>query len=106
MTFANQKTIFRHVRVVHEQSVTNKCKECGVKVRDLEKHARDFHASTKIHVCDVCNKGFHSKVKLRHHKIVHTRSKEVCNICGAEVLKMKQHMELVHDQVEYRKVDR
>jgi len=94
----NQHALDRHTKQIHELEITHKCEECGVHIRDLEKHINDFHSKTKSHVCDVCNKGFISKPKLRMHKLTHTRTKQVCEICSSEVIKLKQHMELVHDQ--------
>ena len=92
-------TFFRHRSKFHKKPTRVKCEICGKLLRDVEQHHRDYHAAEKVHACDVCGKGFHALDKLRIHKRVHTKSKEMCDICSEEYTNLKQHVESVHQMI-------
>ena len=91
----------RHTRLVHGKTLQVQCDVCNRRYENVEKHIEEYHATEAKIPCDTCGKLFLTLEKLRHHRIVHTREKKVCEICHTEVVQMKQHMALVHSS--YRK---
>lgn len=85
------------MKSLHKKAVLSKCIKCHKSVRDMKQHVLDFHSEELAHKCDVCQKGFISKNKLRQHMIVHTREKKMCELCSTEVVNLAQHVMMVHD---------
>jgi len=97
----NRGSLSRHTRYVHGKTLQVQCDVCNRRYENVEKHIEEYHATEAKIPCDTCGKLFLTLEKLRHHRIVHTREKKVCEICHTEVVQMKQHMALVHSS--YRK---
>jgi len=92
----NQASVNRHLKLFHKKQIKNACPVCGIVSSNLEKHMLNNHSKEKIHTCNVCNSSFHTKRQLGHHKLIHTKVKKECPVCGVEVKNLKQHMDMVH----------
>ncbi len=55
---------------------------CCFSVR-LKKHVKAVHLKIKDWKCDVCNKSFSEKRKLKQHAMLHTGERKYqCTVCG------------------------
>ncbi|KAJ8721611.1 hypothetical protein PYW07_002386 [Mythimna separata] len=76
-----------HYRNLHiEEDDTNLiCGECPVTCdtpKKLSSHILQVHSSVR-YFCDICSKGFHSKINLKSHMRSHGKNKAyVCDMCG------------------------
>ncbi|XP_061402526.1 transcription factor grauzone-like [Musca vetustissima] len=65
-----------------------KCQHCGKVMSDrrsLELHVKTHGIQDKIHICDICQKGFSRKPGLKIHKLIHLSDEEKkfsCEQCG------------------------
>ncbi|XP_073829580.1 zinc finger Y-chromosomal protein-like [Musca autumnalis] len=86
--FSKRFDIYEHI-LVHLDPQTFKCKFCGkcsTNSRNLEKHIRDLHTEEgrqRRYECEVCEKRFQDKTKLRTHMDVHkTECTFLCSKCN------------------------
>lgn len=64
---------------------TIECQICGHVVRkkhDLEAHMNRYHLKIKPYVCQICNKDFCGKIRLKEHVATHTNDNNCfCSVC-------------------------
>ena len=75
----------QHIKKVHEKAP---CVHCGqlVSLSYMKRHIQAQHTADneKDHRCDVCNKGFSSKIVLKDHMNIHTGEKPYkCKFCSS-----------------------
>jgi len=78
------------------------CEICHAEVRKLEQHMRGVHTGEGKLTCEVegCKTTFMSKLALKKHMLhVHEGVKYECEICGKEVVNLRMHVKLVHEQI-------
>lgn len=57
------------------------CHLCGKEFQHLWVHLKS-HNTMPTDTCDICGKGFRSKVNLGLHILMHTEAQLPCEICG------------------------
>lgn len=98
--FERRSSLYIHMHV-HIPKV--KCKICQkeLKPQSLNQHLISFHASTKEFECEICSKGFKSKMYLDLHSKTHNKVHE-CNICNKTFplkTNLKKHKMEVHENL-------
>ena len=73
------------------------CQECGKEVNkaNLVYHMRKKHEVVECS-CETCGKKFMDTMSLRDHLRDCQKEPEQCNLCGAMVSRMKDHIRNVH----------
>ena len=76
----------------------SKCQEVIFGFYNHSLHLKDHHGKdSTLWPCAVCDKPFKEHKLMKNHiKTVHLKLKEKCDICGAEVQHMRQHLKQVH----------
>ncbi|KAG8186286.1 hypothetical protein JTE90_004630 [Oedothorax gibbosus] len=88
-----------HVIEVSNKQLTQKSKLKSYSLGGTD----STYKNKKIHVCNVCNKGFSHWYTLRDHLLVHTGEKHVCDsdVCSKEFARkssLKEHA-IIHEEV-------
>ena len=79
------------------------CQECGQEVhgRKVKYHMQKYHEVVECS-CDKCGKKYHDTISLKAHMRDCMKS-EQCNICGAIVTRMADHIRNVHTEEKDKK---
>ena len=80
------------------------CGVCGESCSDLEAHMTMCHVEEAVrskeapsHQCEVCGYTTNRLTNYTmHYKMVHLRSRTMCELCGKEYSNINQHMRVVH----------
>lgn len=105
--FVKPSSLKKHMELVHGQdfkikrTATIECDLCGHLVRkkqDLEAHMNRYHLKIKPYVCNICNKDFCGKIRLKEHLATHsTNNSCFCSVCGkkfANRVCLKMHVRI------------
>ena len=93
---------FKRPSALEVHSVNHKekevCQLCGESFKRLKVHILEAHKKERKR-CEYCNKAFISKMGLEYHiNTVHLgKGKEMCTLCGAEVIDIKHHIDYMHN---------
>lgn len=80
------------------------CTMCGEMCKDLQKHVERYHTEKGIKVkgatmyqCELCGYATNRTTNYNmHYKMVHLKSRTMCEQCGKEYSNINQHMRVVH----------
>ena len=80
------------------------CPHCTLKCKNLAKHIEKAHKvkeikskNTTSYQCELCGYATNRTTNYNmHYKMVHLKSRTVCELCGKEYSNINQHMRVVH----------
>eukprot|EP00088_Acartia_fossae_P006576 TRINITY_DN13022_c0_g1_i4.p1 TRINITY_DN13022_c0_g1~~TRINITY_DN13022_c0_g1_i4.p1 ORF type:complete len:525 (+),score=84.58 TRINITY_DN13022_c0_g1_i4:28-1602(+) len=81
--FAQKVTLVRHIK--NHQRLTEECRECGMKVKNLVKHSKTQHQEKDrlSYYCDICGRGFKDTGAYSYHMTGHTGERNYnCSTCN------------------------
>ncbi|XP_050535316.1 zinc finger protein 664-like [Daktulosphaira vitifoliae] len=84
-SFSLSRYLATHMRLIHGDTVSYVCNQCGRKFEDRSSLAlhRRTHKRAMSCLCDICGKELSSREHLKLHKRLHTGEKpNVCTYCG------------------------
>ena len=96
--FKTKQDLERHIKAVH-RGEKEECPICHDMLKNLPLHLYTTHKQGKQHVCNSCGKIFYKTFELNQHiQRVHLGGsfKQECSLCGAQVVKLSDHMKNVH----------
>ena len=103
--FSNRSSLIRHLENIHEQNKEPKfmkCKICDIKISNgygkLVHHVSRIH-DRKNYQCKKCKDIFLSNLDLSQHRNQHKKDQTECHICKKKIVKVKEHMKLVHSEL-------
>merc|ERR1719357_53605 len=90
------------VKVI-KRSKTLSCPHCPMKCKNVEKHIEKVHIKKEkirkstSYQCELCGYATNRTTNYNmHYKMVHLKSRTVCELCGKEYSNINQHMRVVH----------
>ena len=101
--FKSKQSVRQHIRSVHFKNfMQNRCEICDIyftEKRTLDDHMNCTHNKSDQYPCDICDKPFLSKSRMRRHRLIHGDYRYFCPSCdkGFHVRDaMNKHSDLMH----------
>jgi len=114
--FPHDATLLLHLQLHENQQQTDKkrqtlfiCQTCGARLgsrNNLKNHIEEVHDKVRPFKCQVCDKEFFAKAKLKRHETTHEKVRpHICELCG-KAFKLREalgkHMMVHNGTVERR----
>ena len=74
-----------------------RCNKDFPSTAQLKKHVQIYHKNVYSHICNICDKGFHSMEGLREHQKVHKGSLFKCEKCTKTFTMARAKKRHLHD---------
>jgi len=97
-------SIDHELKKIAKKNKPEDCPHCTLKCKNLAKHIEKAHTvkemkskNTTSYQCELCGYATNRTTNYNmHYKMVHLKSRTVCELCGKEYSNINQHMRVVH----------